>query len=72
MQAAGLPDWIAEDEASFVAKAAAFAAETRALAELRAGLRERVRGSPLFDAGRFAANLESALWQMWRTWQQGR
>lgn len=72
MQAAGLPDWIAEDEASFVAKAAAFAAETRALAELRAGQRERVRGSPLFDAGRFAANLESALWQMWRTWQQGR
>jgi predicted O-linked N-acetylglucosamine transferase (SPINDLY family) len=72
MHAAGLPAWVADDEASFVARAVALAADTRGLAELRAGLRERVRASPLFDAQRFAANLESALWQMWRTWRQGR
>ncbi len=72
MHAAGLPAWVADDEASFVARAVALAADTRGLAELRAGLRERVRASPLFDAQRFAANLESALWQMWQTWRQGR
>jgi len=52
--------------------AAALARDVAGLAALRAGLRERVRSSPLFDARRFAANLESALWQMWRQRQPGR
>jgi len=72
MHAAGLPEWIADDEQEFVAKADALAADTRALADLRAGLREKVRHSPLFDARRFAANFETALWQMWQSRQQGR
>ncbi len=66
MHAAGLPEWVADDEDKFVAKAVAFAGEPGKLSELRADLREHVRNSPLFDARRFAANLESALWQMWR------
>jgi len=66
MHAAGLPEWVADDEDTFVAKAVAFAGEPGKLSELRADLREHVRNSPLFDARRFAANLESALWQMWR------
>lgn len=66
MCAAGLPDWVANDEASFVERAIALATDTAALAELRAGLRERLAASPLFDARRFAAHLEAALWQMWQ------
>jgi predicted O-linked N-acetylglucosamine transferase (SPINDLY family) len=71
MHAAGLPDWVADDEATFIAKAAAFARDRAGLAELRVGLREFVRSSPLFDARRFAANLESALWQMWDRHRRG-
>jgi predicted O-linked N-acetylglucosamine transferase (SPINDLY family) len=71
MRAAGLTEWVADDEDSFVAKAAAFAAEPRRLGELRSGLRQRLPGTPLFDARQFAANLETALWQMWQKWRQG-
>lgn len=66
MRAAGLPQWVADDEDAFVAKAKAFAAETGKLAALRSSLRSDLRDTPLFDAARFAANLESALWQMWQ------
>ncbi len=69
LHAAGLDEFVAEDAEAFVARAVELARDPGKLAELRAGLRERVRTSPLFNAARFAANLESALWQMWRTWR---
>jgi len=72
MRAAGLPEWVADSEDTFVAKAAAFAGDPGRLSELRASLRSRLPGTPLFDAARFAANLESALWQMWHRRQEGR
>ena len=62
---AGLPDWIAEDEEEYVAKAVLFASDLDKLASLRAGLRSQVLASPLFDAPRFAQNIENALWAMW-------
>ncbi len=62
---AGLSDWIAEDEDDYVAKAVAFAAAPDRLANLRAGLRQQVLASPLFDAARFARNFENAMWGMW-------
>lgn len=65
---AGLPDWIAEDEGSYVAKAAAFARDLEKLAALRERLRDQVRASPLFDAPRFARNLEAAFRDMWVAW----
>jgi protein O-GlcNAc transferase len=63
---AGLPDWIAADEDDYVAKAVAFASDLDRLAALRAGLRQQVLASPLFDAPRFARHFEDALWGMWQ------
>jgi predicted O-linked N-acetylglucosamine transferase (SPINDLY family) len=70
---AGLPDWIARNDDDYVTKAAAHAADLNKLAALRAGLRQQVLASPLFDAPCFAANFEQALWGMWQNWrtQQG-
>ena len=65
---AGLPEWIAENEDDYVAKAAAYARDLERLAALRARLRDQVLASPLFDAPRFARNLEEAFRGMWRKW----
>ena len=65
---AGLPEWIAPNEAAYPQLGARLAADIPALAALRAGMRERLLGSPLFDAPRFARNLEEAIRGMWRVW----
>jgi protein O-GlcNAc transferase len=61
----GLEDWIAADPEAYVRKAAAFAADLRGLAAIRATLRERALRSPLFDARRFAADFGAALSEMY-------
>jgi predicted O-linked N-acetylglucosamine transferase (SPINDLY family) len=58
LASAGLADWIASDLADYVARATAAAAHPAALARVRDGLRERVRGSGLTDAARLARGLE--------------
>jgi protein O-GlcNAc transferase len=68
MMNAGLPDWIADDADDYVARAASHAADLRALASLRGGLRERALASPIFDAPSFARHFEAALRGMWRKW----
>ena len=65
---AGLPEWIAPDEAGYATLGAQLAADLPALAALRAGLRQRMLASPLFDAPRFARNFEEALRGMWQIW----
>jgi len=67
---AGLPDWVAADEDDYVAKAVALAGDLTKLAALRAGLRQQVLASPLFDAPRFARDFEDALWGMWQARNQ--
>jgi protein O-GlcNAc transferase len=62
---AGLEEWIAGNEEEYVACAVAHAGNTDRLAKLRAGLREQVRASPLFDGLRFARHLDDALHGMW-------
>jgi predicted O-linked N-acetylglucosamine transferase (SPINDLY family) len=47
------------DEASFVDKAVQMAGDLTVLAALRAGLRARLRASPLMDAAAFAAAIEA-------------
>jgi protein O-GlcNAc transferase len=65
---AGLPDWVARDARDYVELAAAKAADVAGLAALRAGLRARVKASPLCDAPRFGRNLGAALRHAWRDW----
>lgn len=70
MHNAGLSDWIADDDDDYVAKAVAHTADLNRLAALRAGLRQQVLASPLFEANQFARNFEAALWGMWQNWQK--
>ena len=58
---AGLSNWVARDEAHYVGMAARHASDIGTLTRLRAGLRQQAAASPLFDAERFAARLQTAL-----------
>lgn len=62
----GLDDWIADNEAGYVARAVAAAAEPERLATLRAGLRGRMEHSALLDAPRFSKGFAQTLWALWR------
>jgi predicted O-linked N-acetylglucosamine transferase (SPINDLY family) len=68
MSNAGLPDWIASGVDSYAAIAVARTQDLQALAPLRAGLRARVKASPLCDAPRFGRALGAALRTAWRAW----
>jgi protein O-GlcNAc transferase len=66
LRCVGLDDWVARSAQEFVEVALAHANDPEALAELRAGLRSRALASPLFDAAKFARNLENAFIAMAR------
>ena len=68
MSNAGLPDWVVGSVEGYIDMAVARAADLGALAELRTGLRDRVRRSPLCDAPRFGRGLGAALRHAWRAW----
>jgi len=70
----GLEDWIAGDLGAYQEIAVRRASDPADLARLRAGLRARVKASPLCDAPRFGRNLGAALRRVWTDWcaQQGR
>jgi predicted O-linked N-acetylglucosamine transferase (SPINDLY family) len=68
---AGLSDWIAADKDDYVFKAVEYASNLERLTALRAGLRQQVLASPLFDISRFAKNFEEVLWGMWQAHIQG-
>ncbi len=61
-------DWVAQDLDDYVARAVRHAGNLGALEQLRAGLRARVRGSPLCNARRFGEGLGAALRHAWRDW----
>ncbi|HEY3700231.1 MAG TPA: tetratricopeptide repeat protein [Spongiibacteraceae bacterium] len=62
----GLQDWIATDDAAYVAQAIARAKDLTSLVELRGQLRSRLLASPLCDAPKFARDLEHAFKNMWK------
>lgn len=64
----GLNDLVATTREQHVRRAVELANDLPRLAEMRAGLRDRMRRSPLMDAPRFARNVETAYRQMWRRW----
>lgn len=67
---AGLSDWIAHSEDEYVQKAIAWGnADTLqcgALAQLRAGMREQVRLTPVFNEKQFAQDFVAAMLAMWQ------
>lgn len=68
LSALGLNEFIAQTPEEFVELAVKWHGELEALATLRAGLRERVRTSPLCDSSAFACGLEEAYRGLWRRW----
>ncbi len=64
----GLAELAAFSEEEYLKKAAALAGDLRRLTELRRGLRDRMKASPLMDAKRFVAGLESCYRKAWRGW----
>lgn len=65
LSAAGLADWVAETKDEYLNMALSHCSDLNQLAHLRAKLRSQVLASPLFDAERFASNMETAIWEMW-------
>jgi protein O-GlcNAc transferase len=64
----GLQECVACDTEQYVRIAAGLARSVSRLAELRATLRQRMQGSPLMNAPRFAGHVEAAYREMWRRW----
>jgi len=64
MRCVGLEDWVAQDEQDYVTVAVARVSDLGTLGDLRKGLRSRALASPLFDATKFAGNLEAAFAEM--------
>ena len=66
----GLPQWVTYSEAEYVERAVELARDTAGLAAIRAGMRERMRNSPLMDEVGFTRHFEDALRGMWQTWSE--
>ncbi len=69
--AAGLEELVAGDGDAYVALAVALAGDGERLAALRAGMRERLLGSLLYDVTGFTRDLEALYRGMWREWCAG-
>jgi predicted O-linked N-acetylglucosamine transferase (SPINDLY family) len=67
----GVPELIASDVDQYIHLAQELAADLPRLGQLRATLRELMRGSPLMDAPQFARDIEAAYRGMWRRWCAG-
>lgn len=66
LRAAGLPEWIAGDSGEYVAKAQTLTSDVQTLAALRAGMRDQLANSALFDAARFARAFEDLMVKIWQ------
>jgi protein O-GlcNAc transferase len=67
----GLEELVAHDADGFVRIATELARSPERLSELRRGLRERLRRSPLMDAAGFTRELEQAYRTAWRAFCAG-
>lgn len=64
----GLPEWVAHSEDECLRIARDLAHDRTRLARLRAGLRERMRASPLLATAAFMRDLEDCYRTAWRQW----
>jgi predicted O-linked N-acetylglucosamine transferase (SPINDLY family) len=71
LTAAGVPEFACATGAEFVEKAQRFAGDLQALAQLRAGLRERMKAAVLMDGVGFARKVEGAFRRIWQRWCEG-
>ncbi len=71
VNAAGLPDMIAQSLEDYEALALKFARDEEALAAIRARLAHGRATCPLFDTALFTRHLEAAYREMWRRYQSG-
>jgi predicted O-linked N-acetylglucosamine transferase (SPINDLY family) len=67
-----LHELIGRDERHYASIAVELARDRERLGYLRRELRQRLARSPLMDAARFTAALETAYREMWRAWCAGR
>jgi protein O-GlcNAc transferase len=65
MQAAGLPEWVAKDDADFVRRAVSLSQDRAALLKLKMGMRERLLALPAWDIDAYAQDLQAAVRKMW-------
>lgn len=65
---ARLTQLVADSWEGYIDAALGLAADLPALAHMRASLRQRLRASPLLDAGGFTRDLEALYRDAWRTW----
>lgn len=72
LTAVGLPELIAANPEEYVALAVALAADWNQLAQLRASLRKRVAGSPLYDAIAHTRSIEAKYRSLWQRYCQQR
>ena len=68
LAALDLHEWITGTREEYVEAAARLVQNPDQLRELRHGLRDRFRASPLYDAQQFTRHVEAAYRQMWSTW----
>jgi predicted O-linked N-acetylglucosamine transferase (SPINDLY family) len=66
LRAAGHPEWVAPDEASFAELAARLATDRTRLSTLRAGLRDELRGSALLDGAAYGRRFMDGLREAWQ------
>ncbi|MCX7113811.1 MAG: tetratricopeptide repeat protein [Proteobacteria bacterium] len=68
LHGAGHPEWIAESEDGYVAKAVELAGDLARLSEIRATLRNQIDNGPFRDEIGFVRKLEEAYREMWSIW----
>ncbi|MFD1625540.1 tetratricopeptide repeat protein [Azospirillum griseum] len=71
LSALDLPDLIATDDDSYVAIAAALAADPARLTALRATLRARIAAAPFLNGPHKARQMERVYRALWRRWARG-
>jgi protein O-GlcNAc transferase len=64
----GLPELVANSPEQYLHIATDLAGDSRRLSNLRHGLRDRMKSSPLMDEAGFTRELEEAYRIMWRAW----